>query len=94
MNCWQREIERSRTEAEVVHTARDFLSLWSADELAPVSMGWRPLRIESATDIHRMKKWIVDDLGGDPAASHLGELGDYLWLADSRIHELRGITRS
>jgi hypothetical protein len=44
MNCWQREIERSRTEAEVVHTARDFLSLWSADELAPVSMGWRPLR--------------------------------------------------
>jgi|KBSMisStandDraft_5_1062788.scaffolds.fasta_scaffold1645945_1 hypothetical protein len=93
MNCWEREIEQSRTEAEVIHTARDFLSLWSPDELAPVSMGWRPLKIETGADIQRMKKWVVDDLGSDPAASHLGELADYLWLAASRLHEIRGLTR-
>jgi len=93
MDCWHREIERSGTEAEVVRTARDFLTLWSPDELAPVSLGWRPVRIETAADIERMKKWVVEDLGADPTASHLGELGDYLWHATARIQEIRTLTR-
>lgn len=90
MDCWQREIRRSGTEDDVVRSARDFLALWSPGELAPVSLGWRPLKIESAADIERMKKWVVDDLGTDPEARHLAELGDYLWQAAARIREIRG----
>jgi len=93
MDCWHREIDRSGTEAEVVRTAQDFLSLWSPDELSEVSLGWRPVRIESASDIVRMKKWVVEDLGGNPVVSHLGELGDYLWHAATRLQEIRAVTR-
>ena len=93
MDCWHREIERSGTEAEVVRTAQDFLSLWSPGELNPVSLGWRPVMIESASDIDRMKKWVVEDLGRNPTVSHLDELGDYLWHAAARIQEIRAVTR-
>jgi len=93
MDCWHREIENSGTEDEVVSSARDFLSLWSSRELAPVSLGWRPVSIDSAGDIERMKKWVVDDLGGNPAATHLGELGDYLWHASERLREIRTVSR-
>ena len=93
MDCWHREIARSGTEAEVESTAQDFLSLWSPGELSEVSLGWRPVRIENASDIVRMKKWVVEDLGHDPTVSHLGELGDYLWHAAARIQEIRAVSR-
>jgi hypothetical protein len=80
MDCWHREIQRSRTEAEVVGSARDFLALWSPREL-----GWRNARIETAADIERVKRWAVEELGGE-----LSELGDYFWHAAVRIRELRG----
>jgi hypothetical protein len=90
MDCWHREIERSRTEAEVVGSAADFMALWSPRELAPVTLGWRPVSIESAADIERVKKWLVEDLGGGvPDAEPLRELGDYMWHAASRIREIR-----
>ena len=93
MSCWHREIERSHTEAEVVGSARDFLALWSPRELEPLTLGWRDLRIESADDIERVKRWVVDDLGGElsiaPGARELSELGDYFWRAAARIGEIR-----
>jgi hypothetical protein len=93
MDCWHREIAKSRTEAEVVKAAADLLALWSPRELAPVTLGWRPVRIESADDLERVKKWLVEDLGGGvaplPEAEPLRELGDYLWHASVRIRELR-----
>jgi len=93
MQCWHREIERSRTEAEVVGSARDFLALWSPRELEPLTLGWRDLRIESAEDVERVKRWVVEDLGGElsvaPGARELSELGDYLWHAAARIGEIR-----
>ena len=85
MDCWQREIARSRTEAEVVRSAVDFMSLWSPRELAPVTRGWRELSIENADDLERVKKWVVEDL---PRAEPLRELGDYLWHAAARIREI------
>lgn len=90
MDCWHREIERSGTEAEVVSSAQDFLALWSPRELAPLTLGWRDVRIESAADIARMKKWLVDD--GAACATdfrELRELGDYFWHASARIEEIR-----
>ena len=93
MDCWHREIERSRTEAEVVGSAADFMALWSPRELAPVTLGWREVTIENADDLERVKKWLVEDLGGGgstlPGAEPLRELGDYLWHAAERIREIR-----
>jgi hypothetical protein len=87
MDCWQREIARSRTEAEVVRNAVDFMALWSPRELAPVTRGWRPVKIENAEDLERVKTWVVEDAGGD--STPLRELGDYLWYASERIREIR-----
>jgi hypothetical protein len=89
VDCWHREIERSGTEDEVVANARDFLVLWSARELAPLTMGWRDIAIDNADDIDRMKRWIVEDLAPASETSRLSDLGDYLWHADRRIRELR-----
>ena len=88
MDCWQREIARSRTEAEVLRNAVDFMALWSPRELASVTLGWRPVKIGNADDLERVKKWVVEDaaLGATP----LRELGDYLWYASARIHQIRG----
>lgn len=97
MDCWHREIEHSRTEAEVVGSARDFLALWSPRELEPLTLGWRDLRIESAADIERVKRWAVDELGGElslvPGARELSPLGDYFWHAAARIGEIRRLQR-
>ena len=92
MDCWHRRIEGSRTEAEVVGSAADFMALWSPSELAPVSQGWREVRIDNADDLERVKRWVVEDLGGgvvSTQAQPLRELGDYLWHASERIREIR-----
>lgn len=95
MDCWHREIERSRTEAEVVGSAADFMALWSPEELSPVTRGWRPVTIKSADDLERVKRWVVDDLGYGvstmPGAAPLRELGDYLWHASARLREIRRV---
>ena len=89
MDCWQREIARSRTEAEVVRNAVDFMALWSPGELAPVTRGWRPVRIENAEDLERVKKWVVEDVAAAGDSAPLRELGDYLWYASARIRQIR-----
>ena len=93
MDCWHREIERSQTEAEVVRSAGDFLSLWSPRELSPVTHAGRPVSIESAEDLEQLKKRLIEDLGvgasARPEAQPLRELGDYLWHASARIRQIR-----
>jgi len=86
MDCWQREIARSRTEAEVVRNAVDFMALWSPRELAPVTRGC-PVKIENAEDLERVKNRVVEDAVGD--STPLRELGDYLWYASARIRQIR-----
>ena len=97
MDCWLHEIERSRTETEVVENARDFLALWSPRELEPITLGWRDLRIETAADIERMKRWTVDELGARlcfaQGARELVALRDYFWRAAERIAEIRQARR-
>ena len=93
MDCWHHQIKSSRTEAEVLRGAADLMSLWSPRELAPLTLGWRPVEIENADDLELVKKWIVEDLRPGaaiaPEAEPLRELGDYLWHACARIRELR-----
>ena len=50
------------------------------------------MRIDSAEDLERVKRWVVEDLGGGVVptqAQPLRELGDYLWHASERIREIR-----
>ena len=95
MDCWHRGIEQSRTEAEVVRSAADFMTLWSPRELAPVTLGWREMTIENADDVERLKKWLLEDVGGEVATSSqaepLRQLGDYMWHASARIREIRSV---
>jgi hypothetical protein len=90
MDCWRREIGRSRTEAEVVRNAVEFMALWSPRELAPVARGCR-VDIHDAADLERVSKWVVEDLPAvaPPDAAPLRELGEYLWYAAARIREIR-----
>jgi hypothetical protein len=93
MDCWHRRLEEAGTESEVVRNAADFLALWSPQEMAPLTQGWRDVRVENADDLTRVKKWLVEDLGGElsipPQAAQLRELGDYFWYAAARIDEIR-----
>jgi hypothetical protein len=82
MNCWHDELDRSRTVEDVVRCARDYLALWAPQELAPLTLGWRELKVESASDIARVKAWLTE-------TGQLRELATYFWHADARIGEIR-----
>ena len=53
MNCWHQELDHAHTEDDVARSARDYLTLWSARELEPVTLGWREMRIDSPEDVRR-----------------------------------------
>jgi len=93
MDCWHHEIDRASTEADVVKNASDYLFLWAPQELAPVTQGWRELRIETAADIERLKSWLIEGLASAhsiaPQAAALRELASYFWHAAARINDLR-----
>jgi hypothetical protein len=82
MNCWHDEIDRSITEADVVRSVRDYLALWAPGELTPLTLGWRQMKIESAADILRVKRWLTE-------TPQLRELASYFWHAATRIEEIR-----
>jgi hypothetical protein len=82
MNCWHDEIDRSLTEDDVVRCAREYLALWAPSELAPLTLGWRELAIENASDVKRLKLWLTE-------TSQLRELATYFWHAAARIEEIR-----
>ncbi|MGE5615411.1 MAG: hypothetical protein ACM3X5_00705 [Bacillota bacterium] len=91
MDCWHRELERAETESDLIRSASDFLALWSPQELAPVTLGWRDVHVESVADLERMKKWLVDDLelSNRAETAPLRELGDYFWHANARLGDIR-----
>jgi hypothetical protein len=93
MDCWHLEIERAATESDVVKSASDYLFLWAPQELAPVTLGWRDLRIETTADIERLKNWLIEGLASAhsiaPNAAALRELASYFWHAAARINEIR-----
>jgi hypothetical protein len=97
MDCWQNEIRRASTETEVVRMAADYLTLWAEAELEPLTQGWRDFTIESAEDVERMKRWLVESVNTTqslaPNATELRELASYFWHAAVRIGEIRDSQR-
>ena len=94
MDCWQHEIEKATSEAEVVRSASDYLALWAPRELPPWSLGLSEMRICDGGDIERVNFHLsADNPKGKPTAacqSHLRELARYFSRASTRIGELRG----
>ena len=97
MDCWQNEIRRANSEAEVVRMAADYLTLWAEVELQPLTQGWRDFTIENASDVERVKRWLVESVNSSqslaPNAAELRELASYFWHAAARIGELRSAGR-
>ena len=89
MQSWLREIDRARTEAEVVATTRDYIALWAPGEFPEEC---RQIRIDTEADIARWR----DQLDGNYARARTAEvsprLQDLLTLvarADERLGEIR-----
>ena len=92
MDCWHHEIEKAKTEDEVVRSACDYLQLWAPRELDPMQLGLIDMSIDSVDDIERVKHWLDEN---KPAAvsplhsAHLKELTGYFWHASSKIGDIR-----
>jgi hypothetical protein len=93
MDCWHRELDRATTEDQIVGNAKDYLHLWAPRELAPLTLGRREVRIDSAADLERWKAWLTQRLSStltiERNLAELGQLTDYLWHAADRIGEIR-----
>lgn len=93
MESWFKEIERARTEAEVLASTRDYWSLLHPRELEALPEEYRTLRIEEGLDIPRLREQVSEGIararGGDLASQRLSDLVDYLSRASERLGELR-----
>jgi hypothetical protein len=93
MDCGHPEIDKAKTEQEVLQSATDYLNLWAPRELEPLALGLVDLRIESPDDIERVKRWLIDSKASpyetSPHGAHLRELAGYFWHASTRIGEIR-----
>ena len=89
MDCWHRELDQANTVAEVALRANDYLALWAPRELEPITLGWREVRVENASDVETVKTWLLASPGiGDPTAE-LHDLAGYFWHAAERIERIR-----
>jgi hypothetical protein len=91
MNTWLKEIERATTEAQVVASARDYVSLYSPPELAPLPEDCRQIRIEDQADIPRWREKLskgYETAHDAPNADRLAELVSYLSRAAERLGEI------
>lgn len=91
MDCWHRELDQAGTESEVAGKAADFLALWSPRELASVTLGRRPMRVENGDDVKAVKTWLLDSPGVTDPAAGLHDLAGYFWHAAARIETIRGV---
>lgn len=93
MDCWTHELEKANTPEEVLHSANDYLCLYTPRELDSIDLGLADLRIESVDDIDRVKRSLMTPFANIQADSrqgaHLRDLADYFWRASTRLQELR-----
>ena len=90
MQSWIREIERARTEAEVVATARDYVSLWSPAELREFPEDCRVIRIETHADIPRLRDKLLHGLARTQEhPPRVQDLVSFVSRASDRLGELR-----
>jgi hypothetical protein len=89
MHSWLKEIDRARTEAEVVATTRDYLALWSPGEFPEEC---RQIRIDTQADIARWRDQLAESYLRARATEVSARLQDLVTLvarADERLGEIR-----
>ena len=93
MNAWFKEIDRATTEAELVANARDYCSLLHPRDLAPLPMEYREIRIESDSDIPRVREQLEKGYARvrshDSEVEKLRDLVSYLSKVTERLGEIR-----
>jgi hypothetical protein len=93
MNAWFKEIDRATTEAELVANARDYCALMHPRDLAPLPMDCREIRIDSDSDIPRLREKLAQGYAGVRThASEVEKLRDlvsYLSKVTERLGEIR-----
>jgi len=92
MQSWIREIERAQTEAEVVATTRDYVSLWSPSELSQFPEDCRQIRIDTQADIARWRDKLTEGYARSRAPESSERLQDLVSLvarASDRLGEIR-----
>ena len=94
MNAWFKEIDRATTEAELVSNARDYCSLMHPRDLEPLPIECREIRIETDSDIPRLRERLAQGYAGVRISAHevekLRDLMSYLSKVDERLVEIRG----
>ena len=91
MDCWHHEIDKAKTEDEIVRSASDYLVLWTPREIDPTRRAV-DMSIRSPDDIERVKSWISDreSTAVSPIyTAHMRELSGYFRHASSRLGEIR-----
>jgi hypothetical protein len=92
MDTWFREIERAKTEAEIVASARDYCSLLHPRELDALPQECRDVRIQDGVDIPRVRERLSDGyarIRGGAETERLQQLMEYFSRASDRLGELR-----
>lgn len=92
MDSWMMELNRAKTEAEVVATTRDYVSLWAPPELAPLPEDCRHIRIDTDADIARWRDKLADGYARARAGDNSARLQDLVSLvarASDRLGEIR-----
>jgi hypothetical protein len=91
MNSWLREIDRASTEAEVVATTRDYVSLWAPPELSQLPEDCRQIRIDTQADIARWRDKLADGYARTRGESteRLQDLVSLVARANERLGEIR-----
>ena len=90
MKTWLRDIERAATPADIVASARDYVSLWSPRELPDEC---REIHIEDERDIPRLKERLASGsaaMAGRESADRFRDLVAYMARASERLGELKG----
>ena len=92
MNAWFKDIDRAKSGADVVASARDYCSLLHPRELEALPDEYRNIRIEGEVDIPRLRAQLSDGYArvkGDAIESErLRQLVDYFARASDRLGEL------
>lgn len=97
MTSWIGQIESAPSTADVVAIVRDYIALWSPEEIAALPPPVRPGRVRDEADIADLHDRLVEAYrttraSGDALAS-LQRLTGFMARASIRIAELGGAAR-
>lgn len=97
MTSWIGQIDDAPTTADVVAVVRDYIAMWSPEEIAALPVPVRPGRVRDEADVADLHERLVEEYRttratGDALAA-LQRLTGFMARASVRIAELGGAAR-